>query len=374
MRRLQNLLARWFTASNLDLLRRCSRAERKKFFATGVLVFLITLLTAISAIYTLEEALMPPQAAHDLKWYLYVALCIFLGIVWTAIVFNLFRFFVATVATNEDTGWSRGGDIAAMAVQIFFCAVLAVSLGLPLAVMLLKTQIDFEGKTIQRSKINEISMVVNFLDKHPRHGDLDSEYQTLSTLQIKEKDQKSRLLIYKDNPEKLDEIRRELEKVSDSQASARAKISDIRKVIENDFVAESDNRRSINLIAKARFIWEHNFPITIFMMIFIFLVYTSLIIAKFLLPKGRYEYLVSYENRIAACDYGIVDEGNPVVLNRDLVRFQHFYMADILLREEIKKIYKKRQLIYKNSQDTLAQRLSQAVGVIQKKYSKQSSR
>ena len=317
---------------------------------------------------------MPPQAAHDLKWYLYLALCIFLGIVWTAIVFNLFRFFVATVATNEDTGWSRGGDIAAMAVQIFFCAVLAVSLGLPLAVMMLKTQIDFEGKTIQRSKINEISMVVNFLDKHPRHEDLDSEYQTLSTLQIKEKDQKSRLLIYKDNPDKLDEIKRELEKNSDNQASARTKIADIRKIIENDFVAESDNRRSINLIAKARFIWEHNFPITIFTMIFIFLVYTSLIIAKFLLPKGRYEYLVSYENRIAACDYGIVDEGNPVVLNRDLVRFQHFYMADILLQEEIKQIYKKRQIIYKNSQDTLAHRLSHAIGVIQKKYPEQSSR
>jgi hypothetical protein len=368
MRRLQNLLARWFTASNLNLLVRCSRAERKKFFSTGVLVFLITLLTAISSIYTLEEALMPPNAAHDLKWYLYVTLCIFLGTVWTAIVFNLFRFFVATVATNEDVGWSRGGDIAAMAVQIFFCAVLAISLGLPLAVMMLKTQIDFEGKAIQRSKINEISMVVNFHDSHALSDDLEAEYQILSNFQVKEKDEKSRLLIYKDNPEKLESIKRGIEKNSENQAEVRAKIAEIRKLIENDFIAESDTRRSINLIAKARFIWEHNFPITIFMMIFIFLVYTSLIIAKFLLPKGRYEYLVSYENRAAACDYGIVDESNPVVLNRDLVRFQRFYIAEILLQEEIKQTYKSHQLIYKNSQTALAQRLSAAVSVIQKKY------
>jgi len=368
MRRLQNLLARWFTASNLELLRRCSRAERKKFFSTGALVFLITLLTAISSIYTLEEALMPPQANHDLKWYLYVALCVFLGIVWTAIVFNLFRFFVATVATNEDSGWSNGGDIAAMAVQIFFCSVLAISLGLPLAVMMLKTQIDFEGKNIQRSTLNEISMTVNFLDKHRNHGSLENAYQELSHLQLKEKEIKSRQLLYKESPEKLDELKENFEKISAQQESARERIDTLRKSIEKDFLEQSDTRRSINLIAKARFIWKNNFPITIFMVIFIFLVYTSLIIAKFLLPKGSYEYMVHYENRIAACDYGIVDEGNPVVLNRELIRFQRFYMAEVLLQEEIKRVYKAHQTIYAKTQEILASRLSSSLSVLRKKY------
>ncbi len=372
MRRLQKLLSRWFTASNLELLRRCSAVERMKFFSTGMLVFLVTLLTAISSIYTLEEALMPPQATHDLKWYLYVALCVFLGMVWTAIVFNLFRFFVATVATNEDTGWSSGGDIAAMAVQIFFCAVLAISLGLPLAVMMLKTQIDFEGRTIQRSTLNEISMTVNFLDKHSSYSKLESEYKTLSHLKMVEKNEKSRELIYKDTPEKLQSIKENLQKNSENQEAAKNRITQIRQAIERDFIEQSDTRRSINLIAKASFIWKNNFPITIFMIIFIFLVYTSLIIAKFLLPKGSYEYLVQYENRIAACDYGIVDEGNPVVLNRELVRFQRFHMADALLREEIKQIYKKRQTIYARSQEILEKRLRSSLALLQKKHSGKS--
>lgn len=372
MRRLQNLLARWFTASNLELLRRCSRAERMKFFSTGALVFLITLLTAISSIYTLEEALMPPQATHDAKWYLYVALCFFLGIVWTAIVFNLFRFFVATVATNEESGWSSGGDIAAMTVQIFFCAVLAISLGLPLAVMMLKTQIDFEGKTIQRSTLSEISMTVNFLDKHGEHDRLESAYQDLSRFQLKEKDIKARQLFYKENPEKLVEITADLEKNSAQQESARERIFTLRKSIEKDFLEQSDMRRSINLIAKAQFIWKNNFPITIFMIIFIFLVYTSLIIAKFLLPKGSYEYMVQYENRIAACDYGIVDEGNPVVLNRELIRFQRFYMAEVLLQEEIKRVYKAHQTTYAKTQEILASRLRGTMAVLQKKYPRKS--
>ncbi len=104
------------------------------------------------------------------------------------------------------------------------------------------------------------------------------------------------------------------------------------------------------------------------MIIFIFLVYTSLIIAKFLLPKGSYEYMVQYENRIAACDYGIVDEGNPVVLNRELIRFQRFYMAEVLLQEEIKRVYKARQTIYAKTQEILANRLSSSLSVLRKKY------
>lgn len=372
MRRVQIFIARLFTASNLKLLDRCIRSERLKFLSTGALVFLITLLTAISSIYTLEEALMPANVEHDMKWYFYLVLSVFLGLVWTAIVFNLFRFFIATVATNEDFEKSSGGDIAAMSVQIFFCAVLAISLGLPLAVMMLKTQIDFEGKTIQRSKLNEISMVVNYMSLHSRYGDLEATYLDLVKLQMKEKDQKSRLSTYKENPEMLDTINKELEKISKSQDSTRSKINELRNNIEKDFRQESDTRRSINLIAKARFIWEHNFPITIFMMIFIFLVYASLILAKFLLPKGSYEYFVNYENRIASCDYGIVDAGNPVVLNREMIRFQHFYMADVLLQEEVKRIYQSHKSVYANSQEILAKRLKRAYSVIQKNYPNKS--
>jgi hypothetical protein len=211
-------------------------------------------------------------------------------------------------------------------------------------------------------------MTVNFLDKHRNHGSLETAYQDLSHLQLKEKEIKSRQLLYKESPEKLEDLKADFEKISAQQESARERIDSLRKSIEKDFLEQSDTRRSINLIAKARFIWKNNFPITIFMVIFIFLVYTSLIIAKFLLPKGSYEYMVHYENRIAACDYGIVDEGNPVVLNRELIRFQRFYMAEVLLQEEIKRVYKAHQTIYAKTQEILASRLSSSLSVLRKKY------
>lgn len=328
----------WFAGVDRRLLVGCDDAEKYKFTFTGLLVFIITLLTLISSFYGLTDYLLPEDSRHDLVWFLYFLLSIFLSLGWSAIVFNLFRFFVTSVPTTDQTGLSTAGEFASLIVQLFFCLVFAVVLGFPIAILMLDSQISFEGKELQRATLKDVSMTVNYIDSHENtlHTKLDAAYRKLEMLKLDEKSLQVQLAISKRSADLSVEAQAEIRENQLKQETELAQIQKIRQTIDDNFHALLEKNNAMHLVGKSRFIWQHNLPVTLFIILFIFIVYASLIFSKFVLVRGKYEYLMNYENRIPAFRSGIIEEKNPMIISNKLVRFYRFGKPEAIQTAELK--------------------------------------
>jgi hypothetical protein len=368
--RFAELLLGWFTATDGKLLSQCHDSEKKKFIFTGALVLIITLMTWMSSFYALADSLMPDGERYTAVWFFYGLFCLFLSLCWAAIVFNLFRFFVSCVATTDKIGFSGIRDFAALATQLFFCLVIAVVLGFPIAIMVLDSQIRYEGRELQRSQLSEISMTVGYMDKHRRHPDLESEYRRLESLKLEEKGLQVQMNLYKNDADRAVEGLTELRTNQRQQEERLAKIREIRGQMDEEFKGARESDRTLHIIKKSRFIWQNNFPITIFMILFIFIVYASLIFSKFLLAKGSYDHLVSYRERYKMYRYGIVEVHSPVKIRGNLVRFHQFHLPEAIQAAELKGFSEKRQQLH----DYFAVRLAEKVAAADRVFGRMRSR
>jgi hypothetical protein len=358
--RFTEILLGWFTATDGKLLSQCHDSEKNKFIFTGALVLIVTLMTWMSSFYALADSLMPEGDRYTASWFFYGIFCLFLSLCWAAIVFNLFRFFVSCVATTDRVGFSGVRDFAALSTQLFFCLVIAVVLGFPIAIMMLDSQIRYEGRELQRSQLSEISMTVGYMEKHRRHPDLESEYQRLQRLKLEEKSLQVQARLYKNDTDQATSAMVELRANQRQQEDRLAKIQEIRGQMDEEFKGARENDRALHIIKKSRFIWQNNFPITIFMILFIFIVYASLIFSKFLLAKGSYDHLVSYRERYKMYRQGIVEVHSPVKIRGNLVRFHQFYLPEAIQAAEVKNFSEKRLQLHGYLQVRLEEKMAAA--------------
>ena len=357
-------LLRSFAAIDRRLLLECDDAEKKKFVFTGLLVFIITLLTAISSFYALTDYLLPEGSVHDAVWYVYLLLCLFLACCWSAIVFNLFRFFVTSVPITDQAGWSGAGDFASLMVQMFFCLVLAVVLGFPIAILMLDSQITFQGKELQRSSLKDVSMTVAFIDQHPRLPELQAAYRKLERLKLDEKALQVQLGAVKDQGEISVDAQAEIRMNQAKQETELKKIQGIRRELDAEFHTLLEKNHSMHLVGKSRFIWQHNLPVTLFIILFIFIVYASLIFSKFLLARGKYEHLMKFEQRTAAIRNGIVEVRSPLYIDKELVRFHRFGTPEAIQAVELKLNSEKKHQIHEYLQEQLEEKTRIALQVL----------
>lgn len=370
LNRFAELLLGWFTATDGKLLSQCHDSEKKKFIFTGALVLIITLMTWISSFYALADSLMPEDELYTAPWFFYGLFCLFLSFCWAAIVFNLFQFFVSCVATTDKIGFSGVRDVASLSTQLFFCLVIAVVLGFPIAIMMLDSQIRYESKELQRSQLSEISMTVGYMDNHRRSLDLESEYHRLERLKLEEKNLQVQVRLYKNDAEQSTSATAELRMNQRQQEERLGKIREIRVQMDNEFRGAQENDRALHIIRKSRFIWENNFPITIFMILFIFIIYASLIFSKFLLAKGSYDYLVSYRERDVMYAQGIVEVHSPVIIEGNLIRFHQFFLPEAWQKSERISFSEKRRLRHDYWQQQLERKMATANRIFDRMWSR----
>jgi hypothetical protein len=351
-------------AIDSKLLEKCDEAELNKFSFSGFLVLIITLLSAISSFYAFTDYLMPENPEHNLSWYLYGTLSIFLALCWSAIVFNLFRFFVASVPTTDQTDWLSASNISALSVQLFFCLILALVLAFPIAILILNPQIENERISLQHATLRDVSMTVSFIDKHEANTNLLKAYEQLEKLKLDEKALQVRLNSVQRDENLFSEAQANLKSNQQNQESKLLEIKAIRQKIDDDFKKSLNQTRSLHLVGKARFIWQNDLPITIFIVLFIFIVYSSLIFSKFLNSRGAYEFLIQYKNREKWMKFGIIELRGPLYVDGELVRFYHFGAPDAMQALERQRAEEAKNIIHDQLTKDLVRNTSAANRVL----------
>ena len=331
---------RWFIGCEPYLLFRCGRAEYNKFISTGMLVLIITLVTGVSSSYVAWDIFVPAAVEHDYMWYSEVLLAFGLASCWTLVIFNLFRFLVSVVTGSDDVGWPGVQGLFSFGVQICVALVLTVAMGFPLSIFLLNSQIDTENQIENNLGIDKVSMTVKFMETHPQMSNLEGHYEKLQKLKLAEVDLRSRAILLKNDKFTSTEIKAALIENQRLQEEQYGQTADIRSQIEQDFLKAKDSELSMHLIKRARFLWAHNAPITVFLLLFIFFIYSSLIVTKVLSPHGLYEYLVKYEARSCALHSGIEEIHLPVPIDGEMVLSHRFHTPDFLIKENIKHLSK----------------------------------
>jgi hypothetical protein len=351
-------------AIDSKLLEECDQAELNKFSFSGFLIMIITLLSAISSFYAFTDYLMPENPEHNLSWYLYGTLCIFLALCWSAIVFNLFRFFVVSVPTTDRTDWLSASNISALSVQLFFCLILALVLAFPIAILILNPQIENERISLQHATLRDVSMTVSFIDKHEANTNLLKAYEQLEKLKLDEKALQVRLNSVQRDENLFSEAQANLKSNQQNQETKLFEIKAIRKKIDEDFKKSLNQNRSLHLVGKARFIWQYDLPITIFIVLFIFIIYSSLIFSKFLNSRGAYEFLIQYENRKKWMKFGIIESRGPLYVDGELVRFYHFGAPDAIQSFERRRAEESKNTIHDQLKNDLVRKTSTANKVL----------
>jgi hypothetical protein len=335
---------RWFIGCEPYLLFRCGSAEYYKFIFTGILILIITLITGVSSFYVAWDTFVTASVDHDYIWYLEVLLAIGLAVCWTLVIFNLFRFLVAIVASSDAVGWSGIGRIFPFCVQVCVALVLSIAMGFPLSILLLNKQLDTENQMENYLRVDQISMTVKYMDTHPNISSAEAYYEKLQGLKLEEVVLRARANAYKTDNKKFIEVKAALIENQRMQEDQYKDITDIRSKIELDFLKARESELSMHIIKRARFLWVHNAPITVFILLFIFLIYSSLILAKALSAHGLYEYLVKYEARYYMLKNGIEEIHSQVPINEEMLITYRFHFPEILLAKKLEAISNKVEL------------------------------
>jgi hypothetical protein len=324
-----------FVGCDPNLISRCSSSERIKFIFTGILVLVVTTLTGVSSLYIVWDIFISANFVHDYIWYLEVFLGYFLAICWTLIIFNLFRVLITTVARSDEVGFYGFGRLFSISLQICISLVLALAMGIPLLLFLLHSQLDIQNKSEVNLRPAQISMTVDYMSKHPKISTMDSYYEKLQQLKTDEFNLKIRSSLYKNNKKMFEEINFDLDLNQALQKDIYKDIYDLRTEIEKDFLLLKESELSMQLIKRAGFLWSHNIPISVFFLLFIFLLYSSFIFAKILCPLGLYDYLVKYEGRNTLLLNGIQEVHLPVSIDGRMVTSFQYHSSDLLLARNV---------------------------------------
>ena len=336
----------WLMGCELQLLSRCSESERHKFIYAGILVLVVTFLTGISSIYIAIDVLVPALAQHDVTWYLDILFATCIALCWTAIIFNLFRFFIATVPSSGRVNFKDAGELSKLMLQLFFASVLSIGMGIPLTVFVLNSQIDLGHQHENNLKADKISMTFNFMEKHQLNSEINKQYEILQNLKLNEAELQQRSALYKSDVYKLEELKLELVSNQRRQEDEIGKISLLRQAVEADFKKMKEIDHTLSLNQRIVFIWKHNLPICVFSLTFIFLVYVSLLIAKAITTPGCYEHLVKYEGIYSALSKGIVQTHKPAVVDGEQIRFLRFFGPELLFEAERSSLAKNTEALH----------------------------
>ena len=324
----------WLMGCELQLLSRCSESERHKFLYAGILVLVVTFLTGISSIYIAIDVLVPALVQHDVIWYLEIFFATCIALCWTAIIFNLFRFFAVTVPSSGRINFKDTGELSKLILQLFFASVLSIGMGIPLTVFVLNSQIDLGHQHEINLKADKISMTFDFMEKPQLNSELNNQYEILQNLKLKEAELQQRSALYKSDTEKLNQFKLELVSNQRQQDDEIGKIIALRQTVEADFKKMKELENSLSLNQRIMFIWKHNLPICVFSLTFLFLVYVSLLISKAITTPGCYEYFVKYEGISCALTKGIVQIHKPAVVDGEQIRFLRFFGPELLFEAE----------------------------------------
>ncbi|MUH38327.1 DUF4407 domain-containing protein [Zobellia amurskyensis] len=181
LRFLDNKKLWWFAGEDPYILSQCSKGIRRKFSFIGILVILISLISAAGIAFGVEQILNSTMAD------------IIIGLYFAMFVFILYLFVLYTLSRNvlPNDGSDRIGTIISYSIRIGFLILLGILVAQPLNYLIFKKSIDNELIAFKNQEVSEYNHKLNI--KYAEELGKARPYLKSKSLVLKEIEKNNRL-------------------------------------------------------------------------------------------------------------------------------------------------------------------------------------
>ncbi|WP_196885484.1 DUF4407 domain-containing protein [Aureivirga sp. CE67] len=288
----------WCSGVDTELLEKCPKSEKIKYFGIGGTVLFTAIMASISGGFALFTVFKN----------LYVA--IGFGFLWGLLIFNLDRFIVSTLKKQN----SKFKEFTQILPRIILAIVIAVVIAKPLELKLFEKEINQVLQEEENQKVLQSKEVIGQQfaeDIKANNTKIDllkdeialkkAEVDSLYTTYITEAEGKTgtRKLgkgpVYKEKREKHDFAFNELQLLQTTNHDKILELEEANKdlkqlQIEKEAAALVVLKNSDGLLRRIKAMGKLDFLPQFFIMLLFIIIETAPIITKFLTPKGIYDY------------------------------------------------------------------------------------
>ena len=340
-------------------------SDRLKSLATGALLLFIWALNWISLSYALMLVFRPEDAVGSLNSVVSRILCVLLGLAWSMIVLNLFRFLTSAVGHGDGRQGIRGREYMLLGVQIALSAMVGLCVTAPVSIMIARSDLKSQVSDSQERALESLLREVEVEYRKPLQDlYLDKAEASEALTQAQERSQRvkrvSQAMVVRSRaaaatPANKPEIdarinAQEVQSLQERIEALSARIEAIRETIaERKQAARELIARSNSLWTEVDRIWRHSAPL----MVGLALVLISLHVGPCLLgvssAVGAYGHLVQLQNELVCAKYGIARRASELTMPDGLGgryvkrRFDRFSMPEALARRTADDAYRLRQ-------------------------------
>jgi len=132
--------ALYFSAgADTQLLKYCPNYDRVKMQGIGGTVIATAILAFFAGSYAFYTIFAPKQENIDWLWFV---ICVFVGIAWATMIYNLDRFIVAASGHGDGTDKITWGEFGKAVPRLLMAALIGIVIAKPLEIRIMKTEID----------------------------------------------------------------------------------------------------------------------------------------------------------------------------------------------------------------------------------------
>jgi len=315
------------------LLDQSSDAERVMYNALGILVLVISLLALISISYSLYLVNFPYGFNKTAKDFFNIIFIILLSFVWTLIVFNFYRFSLSSVSTHKQEFTVE--LIPRVVVQVFFAALIGLSISFPLTVVV--THHEYKEETLK----SDVEIVTNLKQNIDRKysTQLLNLYKELIVIEAKIQTNQSQIQDYqKLSPNlqsDLPKIQDESNNLQVDSEAVKTQITTLRTQINIEKERINQSIESSNgLVKNIQKAFSKNSKLLLLISLFICIVLVFPSLYQALYIPGIYDYLVEYDNHKILSKHGILPESRNIFIGTEPVHIPYYTFPEELLREK----------------------------------------
>jgi len=355
---------------DIDLLKKCTRAEQVKYAGIGGTVFFTAVMAFIASSYALFTVFDS------------VPIAIMFGLVWGLLIFNLDRFIVSTIK-KQDKPWK---EITQAIPRLILAIIIAVVIAKPLELKIFEKEINqvlLEKKnnlTLQNKEqislqyqpeIVRINSEIETLKKQT--SEKESEVNKLYSTYIAEAEGKEGTLkigkgpVYKEKREKHDAMLQELAQLRvENKKSILEKEQALENVRNQQTEQVTGSQPIINnldgLMARIEALDKLPWMPSFFIFLLFLMIETAPILAKLLSPKGEYD--VKFDNHESKVNTWVAQQKNQreklletgIILNNkvyyDMGEEEKIYAYKKQKAEELMQL--QADMFYKNQKEVIS--------------------
>ncbi|MBM4282412.1 MAG: DUF4407 domain-containing protein [Deltaproteobacteria bacterium] len=377
----------WFSAgADAQLLVRCPQSDRVKFQGLGGVVATVGVLAFFSGSYAFYTVFSPKEATalgERLVHWPSVAMSVFFGLVWSAIIFNIDRFIISSTGKGDGTDKITLQEFTNALPRLAMALIIGLCLSKPLEIKILQSEIESALEKEQKEfllTLNEASEGLVARERaalrekvDTRQKRIDDNAGELEKRRLEINQQRKALELeaegktgsgvagrgpaWRDKADNLERMQAELDRdrenlgkknslVEDELKEAKASLAALDSRIAAEKTSNLQVARHLDGLMK-RIQISHliggSIPIAI--MLLLLCIEMGPIFFKLMVTKGAYDYLKENQKRLVRARAGIEPEARVVSDGKGKsIHVDIHHAANAILEEEKRRLATERAL------------------------------